>query len=60
LDFDFDLAIVTMKMLALAFVIDETMTVTKMDLLGYLMNDRTSSYSICDAVISAELTWYAS
>jgi hypothetical protein len=44
LDFDFDLAIVAVKMLALAFVIDETMTVTKMDLLGYLMNDPPSSY----------------
>ena len=42
-NFYFDPAIVPVKMLALAIVIDETMPITKMDFFGYLVNDEASS-----------------
>ncbi len=41
-DFDFDSAIVSVKMTASALIIKETMPVTKMDFLRYLMNNRAS------------------
>jgi len=41
-DFDFDSAVVSVKMTASALIINETMPVTKMDFFRYLVNNRTS------------------
>jgi hypothetical protein len=43
-------------MLTLAFVVEETMAVTKMDLLGYLVNDQTSSPNEVRAALIS-VTW---
>lgn len=41
-DFDFDFAVVPVKMLALAVVVDETMPIAKMDFFRYFVNNRAS------------------